>query len=769
MYKTNRIICMTAALFLLAASAAGQEVSLIKLNQGWKFMPGDNSDYAKPDFNDSGWKAIGVDKIWEEQGYDPLDGFAWYRLRVTIPSALREAARIQDGLRFFLGKINNFDQVFLNGRLFGANGQVVAPGTAADDSYTKAETELWNRERCYVLPPDDSRIRWDRENVIAVRVFDEGGQGGMYTGDQSLRMVLLSDYLALDCGARPFVLRQDRFGKSFSASNGSSVHTLRGTLEVIGKSKLDGKEVVKETHPLELAPQTQDNISLTLPRVESSIRLAYTFRFADSDEAVSFVEEAPYVLTPPPPPQPRINGASVVGCRPGRPFLHMIAATGRTPLVFGATGLPQGLAIDSATGIISGRADKEGEYRVTIKVKNELGQDTRELKIVVGDRIALTPPMGWNSWNCWGLAVDEGKVVASAKTFIAKGLADHGWTYINIDDGWEIKGDSTSPKRDSDGNILTNEKFPDMKRLGDAIHGLGLRFGIYTSPGPLTCGGYTASYQHEQQDARTFAAWGVDYIKYDWCSYDKIAKDSSLEELKKPYRLMRECLDQVDRDIVYSLCQYGMGKVWEWGAEVGGNLWRTTGDITDTWKSMSDIGFDQVENAPFTGPGHWNDPDMLVVGWVGWGPSLHPTHLSPDEQYTHISLWCLLSAPLLIGCDLERLDDFTLSLLTNDEVLALDQDPLGKQATPVKKEGTVQVWVKELADGRRALGLFNLGEESVDYILDLSALGWPSTPGQGGKVAVRDLWRQKDLGTFSGRFQSRIPAHGVRLVALRGS
>jgi alpha-galactosidase len=765
----NRMIYAAAALFLLAATAVGQEASLIKLNQGWKFLPGDNLDYAKPGFDDSGWKAIGVDKIWEEQGYDPLDGFAWYRLRVTIPSALKKAARIQDGLRIFLGKINNFDQAFLNGRLFGSNGRVVAPGTAVDDSYTKAETELWNRERCYVLPPDDPRIRWDRENVIAVRVFDEGGQGGMYTGDQSLRMVLLSDYLALDCGAQPFVLRQGRFNKSFSASNGSSVHTLRGTLDVTGLSKLDGREIVKEAYPLELPPQARQAISLTLPQVESSIRLTYAFRFADSDEAVSFVEEAPYILTPPPPSRPRINGASVVGGRPGRPFLHLVAATGRRPLVFGAAGLPQGLAIDSATGIISGRVDRAGEYRTTIVAKNGLGQDARELKIVIGDRIALTPPLGWNSWNCWGLAVDEGKVVASAKTFIAKGLADHGWTYINIDDGWEIKGDSAAPKRDGDGNILTNEKFPDMKRLGDAIHGLGLKFGIYSSPGPLTCGGYTASYQHELQDARAFAAWGVDYLKYDWCSYDKIAKDTSLEELKKPYRLMRGCLDQVDRDIVFSLCQYGMGKVWEWGADVGGNLWRTTDDITDTWKSLSEIGFGQVENAPYAGPGHWNDPDMLVVGWVGWGPSLHPTRLTPDEQYTHISLWCLLSAPLLIGCDLERLDDFTLSLLTNDEVLALDQDPLGRQATLIKKDGAVQVWVKELADGRRAVGLFNLGEESVDYVLDLAALGWPSAPGREGKVAVRDLWRQEELGTFSGRFQSRLSAHGVRLLALRRS
>ena len=203
-----------------------------------------------------------------------------------------------------------------------------------------------------------------------------------------------------------------------------------------------------------------------------------------------------------------------------------------------------------------------------------------------------------------------------------------------------------------------------------------------------------------------------------------------------------------------------MGKVWEWGDEVGGNLWRTTGDITDTWESMRGIGFAQVDNAPFAGPGHWNDPDMLVVGWVGWGPSLHPTRLTPDEQYTHISLWCLLSAPLLIGCDLTRLDEFTLNLLTNDEVLAVDQDPSGRQAVPEIKAGDIQVWVKELADGSRAVGVFNLGASAAKYAVDLKSLGYAA----GAKV--RDLWRQKDLGEFTGAFEASVPAHGVVLVKL---
>jgi hypothetical protein len=427
---------------------------------------------------------------------------------------------------------------------------------------------------------------------------------------------------------------------------------------------------------------------------------------------------------------------------------------------FSVDNLPKGLSIDENSGIISGKLHEEGTYVVNLKAQNAMGEATRKLTISIGNRICLTPPMGWNSWNCWGLAVDEQKVVASARTYKNKGLMNHGWNYINIDDGWEIHRDK-EPKRDAEGNILTNEKFPDMKRLGDSIHALGLKFGIYSSPGPLTCGGYTASYQHEEQDARSFARWGVDYLKYDWCSYDGIAKDTSLAERKKPYFVMRDALSKVDRDIVYSLCQYGMSKVWEWGDEVGGNLWRTTGDITDTWQSLKEIGFNQIQNQAFAKPGNWNDPDMLIVGWVGWGPNLHPTRLTPDEQYTHISLWCLLSVPLLIGCDLERLDDFTLNLLTNDEVLAIDQDTLGQQAKRTLVEGDVQVWVKDLADGGKALGVFNLGETTANYHLDLSKLGLAD------KGELRDLWRQQSLGKAKSPVVLDVPSHGVVLLKLK--
>jgi alpha-galactosidase len=475
--------------------------------------------------------------------------------------------------------------------------------------------------------------------------------------------------------------------------------------------------------------------------------------------------EPAVVLTPKAPATPRINGAKVYGVRPNHPFLFVIAATGDRPMTFAADALPAGLKLDPQTGIITGTMTQRGEYTVTLRAENALGKADRKLKIVCGDQIALTPPLGWNSWNCFAGAVDDAKVRSAADAMVKSGLINHGWSYINIDDCWEIQPRSNDPMvsgtpRDANGMINTNKKFPDMKALTDYIHGKGLKAGLYSSPGPLTCAGFTASYGFEQKDAQRWAEWGFDYIKYDWCSYGGIAKNNSLAELKKPYEVMQQALAKVDRDIIYSLCQYGMGDVWKWGAEVSGNCWRTTGDITDSWSSMAGIGFSQAGHEKFAGPGHWNDPDMLVVGKVGWG-NLHPTHLTPNEQYTHISLWCLLCSPLLIGCDMAQLDEFTLNLLTNDEVLEVSQDPLGKQAARVAKDGDIEVWAKDMEDGSKAVGLFNRGEFEAPAKATWVALGLS------GKQTVRDLWRQKDLGDFDDGFSATLPRHGVVLIRVR--
>ena len=491
---------------------------------------------------------------------------------------------------------------------------------------------------------------------------------------------------------------------------------------------------------------------------------------------------APYILTPPAPATPRINGANVFGVRPGSPFLYTIPATGDRPMTFSAKSLPRGLKLDAATGHITGALKNKGEFTVTLRAKNSLGAAEKQFRIVCGDQIALTPPMGWNSWNCFAGAVSEAHVKSAADAMVKSGLINHGWTYINVDDYWQNHRDSKDPTlrgpfRDAQGRIVPNSRFPDMKGLADYIHGLGLKAGLYSSPGPWTCGGCTGSWQHEQQDAQTYADWGFDYLKYDWCSYGDIALNEMTNPMNaqlwgktapndasaiRPYKLMGNFMVAQKRDIVFSLCQYGMADVWKWGGSVGGNCWRTTGDITDTWRSLSGIGFKQDQAAPYAKPGNWNDPDMLIVGEVGWG-NLHPTRLTPDEQYTHISLWCLLSAPLLIGCDMTKFDDFTLNLLSNDEVLALDQDALGKEATCVFKDGDVRVYEKELADGGRALGFFNLGPAPAK--LDFNQL---AKLGFSGKQHVRDLWRQKNLADVGadGVLPLTIPAHGVVLYKL---
>jgi alpha-galactosidase len=489
---------------------------------------------------------------------------------------------------------------------------------------------------------------------------------------------------------------------------------------------------------------------------------------------------APYILTPPAPATPRINGADVFGVRPGSPFLFAIPATGDRPMSFSAKHLPHGLKLDSRTGRITGTLKHKGEFIVKLRAKNALGVAAKQFRIVCGDQIALTPPMGWNSWNCFAGAVSEERVKSAADAMVKSGLINHGWTYINVDDYWQNHRDSSDPTlrgpfRDAQGNIVPNSRFPDMKGLADYIHSLGLKAGLYSSPGPWTCGGCTGSWQHEQQDAETYAKWGFDYLKYDWCSYGEIASggDPNAKDIPLwgktatndagaiyPYKVMGQYLVEQNRDIVFSLCQYGMADVWKWGGSVHGNCWRTTGDITDNWRSMSSIGFKQDQAAPYAKPGNWNDPDMLIVGEVGWG-NLHPTHLTPDEQYTHISLWCLLSAPLLIGCDMTKFDDFTLNLLSNDEVLALDQDALGKEATCVIKDGNVRVYEKELEDGGRVLGFFNLGTTAAKLdFKQLAQLGFT------GKQHVRDLWRQKnlaDVNAADGVLPLAIPGHGVLL------
>lgn len=354
--------------------------------------------------------------------------------------------------------------------------------------------------------------------------------------------------------------------------------------------------------------------------------------------------------------------------------------------------------------------------------------------------LAKTPPMGWNSWNKFAGKVDDAGVRAAADAIASNGMKAAGYLYVNIDDTWQ--GD-----RDPEGNIRPNKKFPDMKALADYVHSKGLKIGIYSSPGPATCAGYDGSYGHEQQDARTYAKWGFDYLKYDWCSASMIYSDQDMQAV---YQKMGEALEASGRPIIYSLCQYGRADVWTWGPKVSGNLWRTTGDIQDNWASMTKIGFSQNDHAPYAAPGHWNDPDMLEIGNGG---------MTNIEYQTHMTLWSILAAPLLAGNDLQHMSREILDILTNGDVIAVDQDPLGKQGTRVSQPGDQEVWAKELTGGAKAVALFNRATDNAKVTVTWSNIGFSNTPAH-----ARDLWLHRDVKLEGPEFQAEVPGHGVVLL-----
>ncbi len=366
-------------------------------------------------------------------------------------------------------------------------------------------------------------------------------------------------------------------------------------------------------------------------------------------------------------------------------------------------------------------------------------------------QLAATPPMGWNSWNHFAGKVTDADVRAAADAMVASGMRDAHYVYINVDDTWE-------GERDAQGIIHPNSRFPDMKALGDYVHSKGLKFGIYSSPGPKTCAGYEGSYGHEEQDAKTYAEWGVDFLKYDLCGLRPIIglydphqdpkKSSAM--MRDAYKKMHQALLKTGRPIVYSVCQYGSDSVWEWGEEVGGNLWRTTDDISDSYRSMALIGFSQAGLEKFAKPGHWNDPDMLEVGNGG---------MNADQYRTQMSLWAILAAPLLAGNDLSKMDETTKSILMNNEVIAVDQDKLGIQGFRL---GPLQTWVRPLADGAKAVALFNFVTDDVPQPITvrLKDLGFT------GPVHARDLWAHKDLGLISDSYTATPPEGGVVMLRL---
>jgi alpha-galactosidase len=357
--------------------------------------------------------------------------------------------------------------------------------------------------------------------------------------------------------------------------------------------------------------------------------------------------------------------------------------------------------------------------------------------------------MGWNSWNKFAGKITDADVRTMADAMVSSGMDKLGYVYINIDDTWE-------GSRDADGRITTNKKFPDMKALADYVHSKGLKIGIYSSPGPKTCAGYEGSFGHEEQDAKTFAEWGIDYLKYDLCSARAIYSSTEANH-EGLYQKMGEALEHAGRPVVFSLCQYGENDVWTWGTKVGGNLWRTTGDIRDTWDSMDKIGFSQLAISSYTRPGNWNDPDMLEVGNGG---------MTADEYRTHMSLWSMLAAPLIAGNDLRSMTDETKSILMNREVIAIDQDAAAKPVQTLGKQGQVETLWRPLQDGSIVIGVFNRGNSAA-----AANLQWSSLPGgfAGKKVVARDLWRHTAVSMSSAAYTGLVPSHGVALLRIVGA
>lgn len=730
---------------LLLASAATMQAQVLEFKEA-KFHTGDDMSWSSAQVDDSQWRNIDVTRTWDSQGISNNNSFAWYRIRLKMPRTMLEQSDIKETVVFDMSQIDDADEVYLNGKLIGKTGRM--PGDQG--GYASA----WSTHRVYPVKANDKIINWDGDNILSIRVYNAGEPGGVFGSKLKVFVPSRIDGMQLKHS-------ESGLGNCQISLDSQYGSAMSGTLQIDVLDYETGK-VISSTKKKASAKSGKPAL-VTIPYdYTKCVTLRTTFTESSSKKSISATYNPKYILTPKAPEAPRFNTTGVFGARPGSPVIYRFPVSGVRPMKFTIDNLPEGLQLDAEKGVLSGSLKHQGDYHLNVVAENAKGKAQMDFVLRIGnDKIALTPPMGWNSWNCWGLSVTQDRVISSAQAMIDKGLADYGYCYINIDDGWEAR------ERNADGTIAVNEKFPSMKGLGDWLHGEGLKFGIYSSPGDYTCGGYIGSIDHEKQDAESYNSWGIDYLKYDWCGYGRkhaTERDNTTRaSYVRPYLLMEGFLREQPRDIFYSLCQYGMSDVWEWGEFVDANSWRTTGDITDTWQSMYDIGFMRNEStAPHAKPGRWNDPDMLIVGKVGWSSNLRDSRLTPDEQYTHISLWSIMASNLLIGCDIAQMDEFTVALLCNNEVNAVNQDVLGKQGRRQVLDGDLQIWTRELSDGSKAVGIFNVGTDdmTVDLGKYLRQIGFSNI------TAARDLWRQQDLSTSALTF--KVPTHGVRLLKVKG-
>lgn len=464
---------------------------------------------------------------------------------------------------------------------------------------------------------------------------------------------------------------------------------------------------------------------------------------------------------------PVINPPAVTGNYVGTPFLFAIPTEGVRPVKWTAEKLPAGLELDSSTGIISGNIKEKGEYEVKLTAENKYGRSASILTIKIGDLLALTPPMGWNSWNTFSDQISDSLIRQIADSMVSTGMRDLGYQYVNIDDLWQLV------ERDSKGNIQINKtKFPyGIKAVADYVHSKGLKLGIYSDAALLTCGGVAGSYGHEEQDVRDFAAWGIDLLKYDYCNAP-VAKDTAILR----YSRMAAALRNSKRSIVFSVCEWGQREPWTWAASIGGNYWRTTWDIRNAWnRDVYDAGNNSIMQitdinaslADYASPGHWNDPDMLVVGINNNLRTVVNTEgasgCSDEEYRTHMSLWCLMASPLIAGNDIRNMSKSAKEILLNSEIIAVNQDALGKQARKIRDNGDTEVFAKPMHDGSWVVGLLNRND-SVNQSIRIS---WNEI-GIEGKHIVRDLWEHKDLGKFTEYFEITVKPHQCVVIQLIG-
>lgn len=499
------------------------------------------------------------------------------------------------------------------------------------------------------------------------------------------------------------------------------------------------------------------------------------------------------ILRPEAKKSPRINGAKVAGARPGKKFIYRIPCQGQRPIKFSVDGLTGGLVLDSKNGIITGTVPTEkGEYDMVFSSTNRYGKANRSFKLVVGDKMSLTPPTGWNSWGGQMIYISDETVRKAADIFVEQGLADVGFQYIGIDDCWMklspelyanrrekvikmFEGFSyegvVGKIRDSIGNIIPNEKFPDMKAMTDYVHSYGLKTGIYSSPGITTCQDYAGSLGHQQQDARQYAQWGFDLLKYDLCSgrHDLKAKQDENPEYSQSeyWKPMTEYLRQQERDILFNVCQYGREKPWTWAPELGIQSWRIGGDlnhnVNNYFKEAMRIAKDLRE---YSGPGHWNDPDYMYIHKVRdvlkkADPS-KDISLSTNQRYQYVSLWSIICAPFFFSSDILKMDDFTIGLLTNADILNINQDELTHVAEVIRDNENETVMVKKLADGSKVLALFNRNAQKESVI----RMPW-SEVSEKGKLKVYDVWRQKEIGLFKDEIFVKLSPDGVGLFIVK--